>query len=129
MSNFRKVPLLGIGVLTPALTGNPQTAEAHHVDSTRAVQMETENEPTASIGAAVELLSRQVFALSLSEKLKIAGDRIRLCEQRNKPATQETKNLQGAQAVRKTNPYVKGHSNTGSTYSQSCDGGRRINNQ
>lgn len=78
MSNLRKVQLLGVGVLTPALMGHPQTAEARSVDYTSAVQIDAAIGEVATPAAAKALLYREVFTRTPAEKLRIAGDRIRL---------------------------------------------------
>ena len=87
MSNLRKIHLLGVGVLTPALMGHPQTAEARSVDFTSAVQMDAARGVVTTPAAAKRLLYQEVFTRSPAEKLRIAGDRIRLSEVKNNRAS------------------------------------------
>ena len=79
MSNFRKLPLLGAGILTPALSGQPQAAEARSIDFTSAAQTAVTARP-----AEKALFYQDVFTLRPAEKLRIAGDRIRLSEAKSK---------------------------------------------
>jgi hypothetical protein len=78
MSQIRKAQILGVGILTPALTGPPHAAAARSVDI--AAQNMVESVGVASHNLAIELLEGSVFALSQAEKLKIGGGRIRLSE-------------------------------------------------
>ena len=62
--------------------GHPQTAEARPVDCTLAVQVDAENETALTSETAKKLFYREVFIRSPGEKIRIAGDRIRLSEVR-----------------------------------------------
>jgi hypothetical protein len=78
MNRIRKAHILGVGVITPALTGIPQAAAAHSVDS---VARDIVGSVTSQDqDAAKRLLQDDIFSLTPSEKLKIGGDRIRLSE-------------------------------------------------
>jgi hypothetical protein len=78
MRKFRKIQLLGVGVLTPSLVGQPQIAEARPADSRQPLKVEAANASTAEL---VEMFTRELFALTPAEKISIAGDRIRLSAQ------------------------------------------------
>jgi hypothetical protein len=80
MRKFQKIQLLGVGVLTPSLVGHPQTAVARPADFTKPLKVEAANASTAEL---VEMFKREVFALTPAEKIRIAGDRIRLIAQLN----------------------------------------------
>jgi hypothetical protein len=92
MSQIRKAQILGVGILTPALTGLPHPAAARSVDI--AAQTMVESVGIASHDAAIALLQESVFALSPAEKLKIGGGRIRLSEEATKPKTQNPQTRQ-----------------------------------
>ena len=85
MSQIRKVQILGVGILTPALTGLPHAAAARLAD---AAQSMVESVGAASHDPAKALLQESVFELSPAEKLKIGGGRIRLSEEATKPKSQ-----------------------------------------
>jgi hypothetical protein len=76
MRNLRKAQWMGVGVLTPALMGHPQAAEAGPTGFTKSVA--ATNASTVPSAEAKQLFFRAVFAVSPAEKLRIAGDRIRL---------------------------------------------------
>lgn len=78
MVNFRKVHILGIGLLTPALAGQPQAADARLAVATFQAKSDADRIAGTSRKLAVEQFYRTTFALSPAEKLKIAGDCIRL---------------------------------------------------
>jgi hypothetical protein len=84
MRKFRKIQLLGVGVLTPSLVGQPQIAEARSADFAEPLKLVAANASTAKL---VEMFKREVFALTPAEKIRIAGDRIRLSEQNSKTPT------------------------------------------
>jgi hypothetical protein len=85
MSQFWKAQFLGVGIMTPALTGLPHAAAARIVDIDARNAIESLD--VASHDAAIRLLQEGVFALTPAEKLKIGGDRIRLGEATTKPET------------------------------------------
>jgi hypothetical protein len=75
--NIRNVQVLGIGVLTPALMGQPQAASARSIDPAEAIQIETgsaANSPLHEAAFAPSVWS--IFDLSTVEKLKLGGSRI-----------------------------------------------------
>jgi hypothetical protein len=92
MSNIRTVKLLGIGVLTPALTGHPSVGIARTVEVTPVVSYAAEPSIDSTLSAAQGMLRSEVLSLTPAEKLRIAGDRIRLSAQLNQSTnTQLTK--------------------------------------
>jgi hypothetical protein len=90
MSNLRKSHLLGIGVLTPSLMGHLQTAEARSVAFTSTAQNGGAIGAVTPSAAAKSLLFRAVFTRTPAEKLRIAGDRIRLSEVKKNSALPNT---------------------------------------
>jgi hypothetical protein len=82
----RKAQILGVGILTPALTGHPQVAAARSVDF--GPQKMAEGASVASHDAAIALLQEAIFALTPADKLAIGGDRIRLSYEVTKPKSQ-----------------------------------------
>ena len=58
MRKFRKIQLLGVGVLTPSLVGQPQIAEARSADFTEPLKLEAANASTAKL---VEMFKRGAF--------------------------------------------------------------------
>lgn len=72
--NKRRVQVFGIGVLTPALTGQPQAANARSIDRVEAPQIQTESVPNFLASGAVDIGSAwSIFDFSLGEKLKMGG--------------------------------------------------------
>lgn len=78
MKKFGRIQLLGVGVLTPSLVGQPYAAEARPADFTEPLKLQAANASTARL---VETFKRELFALTPAEKISIAGDRIRLSAQ------------------------------------------------
>lgn len=89
MRKFRTVQIVGIGVFTPALIAVPAGA-ATSVDLLGAVQTDAGIAWAATAGSANELLANTLFALSPTEKRKLAGDRIRMSKN-NGQAPQQSK--------------------------------------
>jgi hypothetical protein len=87
MRHIRKAQILGVWILTPALTGQPQAAAAAYSASDPLV------EGVAPRYAAIWLLHEGVSELSPAEKLKIGGDRIRLSAAGTKTKTQKRQNV------------------------------------
>jgi hypothetical protein len=67
-----RLPVLGVGILSPALLGQP-IAVAHPVDPAEPIQQAVVG---SSVDIAKALLTEELFSLSPSEKLKIGGGRI-----------------------------------------------------
>ncbi len=80
MSKLRTVHFLGAGAMTPAFLGTPQLAVAKVVDIGRSPQVEAAGEGLSSASLQKVRLYQESLALPLGQKLKIAGDRIRLAE-------------------------------------------------
>jgi hypothetical protein len=78
MTKIWKAKILGVGIMTPALTGLPHAAAASAVDIDALNKVE--NVGLTSDTAAIGLLQEGVLALTPAEKLKIGGGRIRLSE-------------------------------------------------
>ena len=76
MRKFRTAQMLGIGVLTPALTGTPQQVGARSLDAAHDVKIDGGSE--AALEAAQVMMASTVIGLSLAEKLQITSDRIPL---------------------------------------------------
>jgi hypothetical protein len=75
--NIRNVQVAGIGVLTPALMGQPQAAAARSFDPVEAVQTEPGSAADSPVyHAAKALMMRSIFDLSTVEKLDLGGRRI-----------------------------------------------------
>jgi hypothetical protein len=75
--HIRTAPIVGIGVLTPALTGHPQAATARSIDHVDALQNEPASSPMSpSYDRAKVLMAVSLLDLNPSEKLKLAGNRI-----------------------------------------------------
>jgi hypothetical protein len=74
----RTALILGFAALTPALRGVPQNAEAARLDFAREIDIRDTSAATVSLRTARGLLANTLFSLSPSEKLDIAGERIRL---------------------------------------------------
>src|SRR5262249_9806823 len=85
MGKSRKVQLFGVSVLTPALAAYPQGAGARSLDlsPTEATEQNGADSNTPALGAAKGQLRHTLFSFSPSEKLAIAGDRIRLSQTNN----------------------------------------------
>jgi hypothetical protein len=72
--NIRNVQVLGMGMLTPALMGQPQAASARSIDPAEAIQIETgsaANSPLHEAAIAASVWS--IFDLSTVEKLKVGA--------------------------------------------------------
>ena len=72
MNRVRRIAVAGLGAMTPALIATDQ-AEARSVD--RALEL-TQSAPTVALEQ--EALKTALLELSPTEKLRIAGDRIRI---------------------------------------------------
>lgn len=70
------VQALGIGVLTPALTGHPQAAAARSVDPVEDVQNHPEVIAGQQYEAAKAVMITSVYDLTTAEKLRVAGARV-----------------------------------------------------
>jgi hypothetical protein len=120
MRKFRKIHLLGIGVLTPSLVGQTQSAEARPAVFTEPLKLVAANASTAKL---VEILKEEFFALTPSEKIKIGGDRIRLA-QLSKSTQAPVKNLPGATPPKVNNGQNLRVSVDGDGCTANCAGSR-----
>jgi hypothetical protein len=86
MAHIWKAQILGVGLMTPALTGLPHAATARSAGIDAPIT--TENVGRALHGPSIGLFHEAVFALTPAEKLKIGRGRIRLAQ---KTTTSEPK--------------------------------------
>lgn len=79
MRKFRPSFFLGVGVLTPALTGIPHPAAARSYEADRNIDTaEAPSAPRSARETARAHLASVVLGLSPMAKRKLAGDRVRL---------------------------------------------------
>src|SRR5437660_935412 len=86
MNKARRVLVVGVGAMTPAVIAADQV----QARSVQPAAIRTAQGDTPRIALDQEALKRALLGLSPAEKLRIAGDRIRLAKSKVQPTSKGT---------------------------------------